>query len=569
MPFPHPHEAGGTGIDSSGPMPPTPGPKPKGGPAFRIALCLTGILAVLLTQLRLMASTNFTGFDEWLIVQLVSKGIIDVPHGNRPVHLLWLLPASLVPHSLVPYVLLHGFYAFASAGLVFLLVRRLLPAEPIVGLLAALFSLVWGPGDLARLSTIERVGYTAFEFGTLLAVALLVESWRLGNVGLLWLSALVAFLVARSYEAPLPLLVLAPLLLLVSGGGRHASLRRWVLVFDGVLALAAGLVLLPSFLKSDVMAYQLHVLGLDLVPTHIAFRLARQYLYHLAPLVLSEPRELMTPAVPLAVATFSLVLLAFSWAFPSSGRPGRGTLVKAGAAGLAWAGLSYLVLSLTPSGPTALRMQILSAPGIGLFLACLVVALASALPPRAQGAGAAVLGAWIVAVGTGRTVEMQKTWDAVSFYPAQIRMLRGLTGQVRDVKPGTLVVLLDEGGAWRATYGFRHALMYLYEGRAIGYIPGAWDALYPARFTPAGIVIEPWPSLRASWGVRASLSRYDETIVARYTREGQVQVLEQWPSELPKLPDGARYLPLSRVLPGAEPLPEQAILGRAPPSPRG
>jgi hypothetical protein len=534
--------------------------------AGAVSLAILGIGALLLTQLASMARTNFTGFDEWLIIQLVSKGIIDVPHGNRPVHLLWLLPVDIAPHTLTSYVVLHGIYAFLSGALVFLLCRRVLPKQRLLWLLTAIFAVVWGPGDLARLSTLERVGYTAFEFGMLLAIFLLVESWRLESISLLASASLVAFLVARSYEAPVPLLVCSPLLLLQMDLEPRRRFMTWVLAWEGVLAVAVTLIVLPQFVSADLMAYQLHVLGLDPRPAQVVLRLGRQYLYHLVPIVASPPSELAAPAVSLAVSVFAMLVAVWVRVAraPRGNQADRITYLSCMSAGLVWAGLAYSVLSLTPVGPTALRMQILSAPGIALFLASLVLLSSTAVRPEWRTAAVGVLGAWIIAVGTGRTVAMQKTWDRVSFYPAQMRMLRGITREVPDVSPGTLIVLLDEGKAWRATYGFRHAVLYLYSGRAIGYVRGAWDALYPTLFTPEGILVEPWPSLRQPWGARVTLSRYEETIVAKYASDGQIAVLREWPAELPPLPAGARYDPDARIVRGGSPPPEQAILRSGP-----
>lgn len=528
-----------------------------------IALALISLAAIVTTQAAWIPATNFTGFDEWLIVDLVSRGIIDVPHGNRPVHLLWLLPAAFAPGSLKPYVVLHWAYTLFSGALAFLICRRLAPGHPLLWFSTAVFSVVWGPGDLARLSTLERVGYTAFECATLLAIWLLVESWKLRSTPVLAFGILAAFLAARSYEAVVPLLACAPLLLAwprrERGDGRF---RNWVFAWEGVIALAIVLIVLPRFLPSDVMAYQLHVLGLDMHPIRVASRLKDQYLFHLAPLVVSPLSELAISAVPIAVAVFLASLAA--WNRLMRGAPGgpesRAFLARAMLVGLAWAGLGYGILVLTPSQPTGLRMQFLSAPGIALLLAGSAALLATFAPFRRRAAVVGLLGAWIVAVGTGRSLAMQKTWDAGSAYPAQRRMLSELTRQVPDVERNTLIVLIDDGRVWRATYGFHHAVSYLYERRASGCIWGAWNALYPARFSAAGIVLEPWPSLRKPWGVAPTLHRWDETLVVRHGQDGAVEVLSQWPAHLPPLPPGATYAPQSRIVRGGPPPPERAIL---------
>jgi hypothetical protein len=167
---------------------------------------------------------------------------------------------------------------------------------------------------------------------------------------------------------------------------------------------------------------------------------------------------------------------------------------------------------------------------------------------------------WLVAVGTGRTLAMQERWDGLSVYPVQLRMLSGLTHEVPDVRPGTLITLLDNGRAWQATYGFHHAMRYLYQGCAAGYVHGTWNALYPTTFTPEGIRVEPWLALRKPWGIDVTLTPYDHTIVVRHRGDGVVEVLDQWPPELPPLPPGARYDPRCRIVAGTALPPERALL---------
>ena len=73
---------------------------------------------------------------------------------------------------------------------------------------------------------------------------------------------------------------------------------------------------------------------------------------------------------------------------------------------------AHATLALTPAIRTPARTQILSAPGFGLALAATIVAIARLVGPRWRPVVAAALGAWVVAVGTGRVVAMQAEWDA-------------------------------------------------------------------------------------------------------------------------------------------------------------
>ena len=56
-----------------------------------------------------MSPTNFGGADEWLLLDLSSRGILGIPYANRPLVLLWqALPARLLPGDL------RGFWLFTT-----------------------------------------------------------------------------------------------------------------------------------------------------------------------------------------------------------------------------------------------------------------------------------------------------------------------------------------------------------------------------------------------------------------------------------------------------------------------
>jgi hypothetical protein len=231
--------------------------------------------------------------------------------------------------------------------------------------------------------------------------------------------------------------------------------------------------------------------------------------------------------------------------------PDARTLLRTGGAGLVLAGLGYSLIALGVSETTAFRMQILSGPGIALFLASVVVAIARRLPAQARPFALVLLGAWLVAVGSGRTAAMQATWDRGSACVPQASLMNGLADAVPDVVPGTLFVLLDEPSVWKATYGFHHAVQFLYARRAAGFVPEVWDALTPARFENDGVRFEPWEVNRAAWDEPATTFPYEHVVVVRHTASSGVSVAETWPGELPPLPEGARYEPRARIAAGS------------------
>jgi hypothetical protein len=155
---------------------------------------------------------------------------------------------------------------------------------------------------------------------------------------------------------------------------------------------------------------------------------------------------------------------------------------------------------------------------------------------------------------------LQVAWDTKSAYPDQRSSLLGITAVVPDVEPGTLVVLLG-GGGWAIDVSFRHALHYLYEGRAVGHSVDALEYLYATRFESGGVRSAPRPVLERSWQETSVLYPYDAVVVVKAVENGRVTLAETWPDELDPLPAGASYAPRARIRQGPR-LPRLRILGR-------
>ncbi len=503
-----------------------------------------------MVQLVWVRSTNFSGLDEWLDLELASRGVVAVPYAYRPLGLFWAIPPSLLAPAFgfAVFRWFYFLYALLSAVLVFGVVQRLVPGRTLLALLTACFVVAWAPSDMARLSIVDGALYQGITLGTLLAVRLLVEAWHRQSLPLFGASVLLGFLAIRCYEGGILLLAFAPLLLL---SARQGSRRLWIWtgVWEAVVGTAAAFVLLELWVgASNQSAYQLSVLGLDPDPLGWAGRLVRQYGLHLAPLLTSPPRELLQPAVLVAVAA---VLLGVAMFGREAGRECRERRLLAFAAtlGLVLAGLAYGLVLWGWRAPTAYRLQLLSAPGIALFLASLVLLAGSLLRGRERPV-VAVLAAIVVAVGTGRLVAMQGEWDSLTLQPRQMRMLSGLVRAVPGLAPHTLVVALDEGSAWLGSFSFHHAVQYFYERRASGFVPRRSDTMYTASPAAEGIRFEPWPIIRRAWDAPRTVYRYDEIVVVRHTAQGEVLLLETWPAEFEPLPAGALYAPRGRITPG-------------------
>ena len=84
----------------------TPG---EGDARWRPLLGLVAVAAVFWIGYSAVLPTNFGGADEWLLIDLSSRGILDFPYANRPLVLLWTtIAAQAWPHELRSYWLFNG-----------------------------------------------------------------------------------------------------------------------------------------------------------------------------------------------------------------------------------------------------------------------------------------------------------------------------------------------------------------------------------------------------------------------------------------------------------------------------
>ena len=392
-----------------------------------LSIALT-VGAVAFLQQAWVSPTNFGGADEWLLLDLSSRGVLGIPYANRPLVLLWQAPpARLLPGDLRGFWLFTTLYFAATGALTSWLALRLAPGERVLALLAGVATVAWAPLDYLRLDTVLICGYAGFTLAAVAALVLFVEAWHRQKYALLAAGMALAIAAILGVESVLPVLAVAPIL--VGGGWRRDPRRfgQWTLAWLTVLAAGAGLTLGPLLLGWP--SYQTGALGIDPSPLRVGGRVLQLAGMQIGPLVTSPPGELAVPAVPLAV----LALLAGFAGLRLAGQPppdpeaARRPIGFVLAAGVLLTVSAHATLALTPAIRTPARTQILSAPGFGLALAATIAAAARLVGPRWRPVVAAALGAWFVAVGTGRVVAMQAEWDASrSVYPAQAATLSAL-----------------------------------------------------------------------------------------------------------------------------------------------
>jgi len=535
-------------------------PAPPRSGALRTGVVLLAVYAIFWIQFGAVRPENFGGIDEWMILSLVSRGALDIPYANRPLGLLFNLPAALFPgHLLGASFLLHAHYLVLGGLLTSLLLLRLAPERPDWALLAGAFAATWAPSDLLRLNSIYSSAYSGVTAATALALVLLAAAGRRPLVMAVAAAGL-AFVTTRVHEGPLPVLILAPFLLYALG----LRLSRGSLaVYCGVLGLAALVAGLPLVRGRPETWYQGGLLGVYLDPRGLLWRLGEQFRLHLAPLVPAAPSVLLKPR---ALASAGVLALALACVWPNVGSAARRRLLAVALpVGLVGAAAAYASFILAERLVGANRTEFLAAPWIGMALAAAIALAASAVPSRAQLACTAALGAFVVAGAAARTQQLQDVWNQVGAYGRQSGAVAQMVAIAPDLRPGTLVILVDGAHAWLGTFMFHHALDLVYGGHAAGCVPNGPEQLFYACIQgPEGVRHEPWAVLKAAWGARPRTYGFDEIVVFRADASGRVILQDGWPSELPPLPPGAAYAPRSRLAPSSRPPAARALLPGSP-----
>jgi len=518
------------------------------GRGRQTAIVLTAVYVAFWIQFSVVSATNFGGVDEWMILSLVSRNVVDVPYANRPLGLLFNLPAAMFPaHLLQASLLLHGHYLVLAGMLISLLLLRLAPEQPHWALLAGVFAASWAPSDLMRLNPIYSSAYAGVTAATVLVLLLLGTSE--GRWVSVMLAVGIAFVTTRVHEGPLPVLVIAPALLLALGVRLP---RRSLAAYWGVMALAALVIGLPLLLSRAPAWYQNTVLGLYLDPMGLAARLAHQFRLHLGPLAATPPTALLRPRPVMTAIVLGVALSLLR--SEGTAAPRRRRLAVAAATGLLGAAAAYSSFIVAANLWEASRTEFIAAPFIGMALAASIGLVADVVPPRGSLPVVATLGAWVMACGAARTSQLQDEWNGIGAYGRQASALEQMLRIAPDFRPGTLVMFIEGPPAWIGTFALHHCLDLVYGPHVAGCVSNARAHLfYECRETPEGMRHEPWPVVKDAWKAGSQTYRFEEVVVFKSDPSGHIRLLEEWPPELAALPADARYSPWQRIVATSSP----------------
>ena len=189
--------------------------------------------------------------------------------------------------------------------------------------------------------------------------------------------------------------------------------------------------------------------------------------------------------------------------------------------------------------------------------------LGAVVPSGARFACVAALGAFVTASGAARTAALQAVRDRTSAYPAQGGAMSQIVATAPELKPGTLLVIMDGMPTWVGTFVFHHAVDVIYGRHVAGCVTNPRETVfYTCPLEADGIRHEPWRMLQSPWDARPHTYRFDEIVIFRSDSRGRVALVDEWPAQLPALPAGATYAPRARITSSAPPPPSRAILAR-------
>jgi hypothetical protein len=413
--------------------------------------------------------------DSWSLLLWVDSGarpffVPDVAPTRPLTYIPWIVSLLLTPDSFVGHNLLFAAILVGTGAAMYAVMRRVLPGQPIAAWLAAALIIVF-PADHG-LFYLDAINIRAALLLLLAAVYALLEYWRRPALWrLLGMLAIQAWGVLM-YEAGIPLLLLAPLLLLWLDGRLS---RRWVALTAvwSIIPLAWFLYFIATLLTGEA-AYQRSLFSSEGAAANLIGGLlfmVRQNLWtgfalgaqHLIDTLTGTLSPLFLGVAALVGGGVGALGLWLHRREPGSPLPPRRAVL------LILGGLLAMLAGFVVYIPTQdfANMHYIwrlfyftSIGGVMVLLGLLLL-----LPWRTVFIGAAAL---LVGLAALRGLEQHS--GHVERGEDQKRLAASVVAQAPAVADGTLLLVLDESteGEMRAfilNYGFEHALSFTYGHR--------------------------------------------------------------------------------------------------------
>jgi hypothetical protein len=461
--------------------------------------------------------------------------------------------------SFVPYQILYAALWWARSFLGFLLIRRLIPKSAVLPFITGAIMLVHAPDFLIGwLGQLHQFGYFLW---LLIALHLLVGALECTILrAAIFVAAgwLFQYLCLWTYEAPLPIILVAPVAFAFVLKRKLDRSRASVVAFWYVPSVIYLYLSYQRYVHMGGSGYQLGLMRKSFAVTDILSDWIFNVRYSLSFWSWQKVAGDMEPAQVFALGAGTLVVFAAA-AFLVGRHPDErwegvrdGRLWRLLCVGFVFLLLSFPVQLLLAGARELRRTQLLSAIAASIVLGCLVYLIAGWIPPKALRPGAAfLLVAPIVWFGACRVIERQASHRAQWNY--HLTAMRDLVRGIGRLKDGTVVVMTniprDRDPFYAYAFWFNNALRLAYPRTEVAGVyyfadgqpePSNNLRLSDNRWTYSGGGVIP---LIQSAGI-------DQTLVLQFRRAGPPEVLPAIPPFVcAQNCSSDQYRPETRILP--------------------
>ncbi|MEP7292539.1 MAG: hypothetical protein ABI835_12195, partial [Chloroflexota bacterium] len=476
----------------------------------------------------------------------------------RPMDATWFIVAhELTPDSFVGFNLYTMLTFFLKGLLLYAILHKLLPENPLFAIGAALLFIIFPADD--GLFTFRGMNIHTAVCLYLFAVYLLLsyhEKPRLLKLIGIWVSLIVCLF---TYELPHPLIAVTPLILIWKERQFSKSLFRVALLWWAA-PLTAFLYAVAVF--SSGSTYQSSVLGLSGlnrpgVVGEIVETIWMTYRRHFIDgwVIALQQINLTTSLIPFALAVGGMAAATIGVHLPAARHltpAGNRRYVELFMIGILIIFLGYIVYLITPYRQLTWRMYYFSGIGGAICITSLVYLLVRGLRQWQVvfAAGMCVL----ISLAGVRALAQHEYYVGLS--GQQQQLLRGIARAVPNFKVPAPLVVVDETGRYQnnwslgTSYLVENALRYLYDDYTLHAVL--------CSFKPEQGVFAVLPELREQCefdtdalrlfqdGAQVQSLDYSKMIIVSVTEAG-VRLLDSIPPEFLDGAGGEGYNPLPLV----------------------